>query len=310
LSGAAAIRGARIADKRRDKSQESDGVFTRREMSSLRERAREQTSQLLIVVGSRIREERLRRRWTLRDLAGNAGVSAPAVHAVENGRGSFELVVALASALGLSVELALVDRKRRDRLAQANRAEDSVHAAMGELESGHLRQLLLPIGTDVPYQHYQFSGRADVVAWSVEDRALLHLENRTQFPNIQECVGSFGAKRAYFAEEFARRLDLRPFVSQTHVMVCLWSAEVLHTLRVRAETFRSTCPDSADRFESWWGGTPPPRGNTASLIVLDPLAEGRQRLWIDLATALDGARPRVLGYADAARRLQQRQQAA
>jgi transcriptional regulator with XRE-family HTH domain len=262
------------------------------------------------VVGARIREERVRRRWTLRDLAAHARVSLPAVHNVENGRASLEMVVGLVAALGLSLEVELVDRKRRDRLAQALRSEDPVHAAMGELEARRLRELAYATGMDVPYQHFQFSGRADVVAWSVDERALLHLENRTQFPNIQESLGSFGAKRAYFADEFARRQRLRPFLSETHVMVCLWSAEVLHSLRIRSETFRATCPDSADRFESWWSGTPPARGNTASLIVLDPLAEGRERLWIDRAAAIDGTRPRVSGYADAALRLEERRRSA
>lgn len=212
------------------------------------------------------------------------------------------MIVALSAALGLSVELDLVDRKRRDRQSSV-REEDPVHAAMGELEARRLRGYGFPVAMDEPYQHYQFSGRADLVAWSVADRALLHLENRTQFPNVQESLGSFNAKRAYLAAELTARLNLRPFLSETHVMVCLWSSEVLHALRIHPETFRVACPDAADGFAAWWSGEHPAPGRSTALIVLDPLADGRQRQWIDLETAISIARPRVRGYAEAALRL-------
>ncbi|MEA2621114.1 MAG: helix-turn-helix protein, partial [Chloroflexota bacterium] len=273
-------------------------MFTEREVSSLRDRASQRTEQLLVVAGAGIRAERVRRGWTLRDLGRIAGVSPPAVHGAENGHGSLEMIVGLGAALGLSLEMELVDRRRRERV-QAVRQEDPVHAAMGELEAGHLRRLGFSVAIDEPYQHYQFAGRADLLAWSVEDAALLHLENRTAFPNIQDAMGSFGAKRAYLAHAIAVRLGVRHFRSETHVMVCLWSSDVLHALRLRHETFRSACPDPAVGFASWWGGTPPPSGRSSSLVVLDPFAAGRQRQWIDLETALAGARPRMAGYAEA-----------
>lgn len=264
---------------------------------------RTRLDQIVAVAGSRIRAERERRGWSLAALAIRAGVSRSAVQTAESGKhASLEMIVALSAALGLSVELDLVDRKRRDRLSSF-RAEDPVHAAMGELEARRLRGFGFAVAMDEPYQHYQFSGRADLVAWSVGDRALLHLENRTQFPNVQESLGSFNAKRAYFAAELAARLGLKPFVTETHVMACLWSSEVLHALRIHPETFRTACPDAADCFAAWWSGAHPAAGRSSALIVLDPLAEGRQRQWVDLETAISVARPRVRGYAEAALRL-------
>jgi hypothetical protein len=212
------------------------------------------------------------------------------------------MLVALGGALGLSVELELVDRRRRDRAATVARAEDPVHAAMGELEARHLRGLGYHVAMDEPYQHYQFAGRGDVVAWSPKDAALLHLENRTQFPNVQEAIGSFTAKRSYLAAAIGERYGIRRFGSQTHVLVCLWSSEVLHALRLRRETFRSTCGDPADAFASWWDGAPP-SGSATTLVLLDPLATGRKRMWVDLDAALTGARPRFTGYGDAADQL-------
>jgi hypothetical protein len=74
---------------------------------------------------------------------------------------------------------------------------------------------------------------------------------------------------------------------------------VLHALRLRPESFRSLCPDAHDAFTAWWGGNPPTTGATSALIVLDPLANGRQRLFIGLDEAMS-ARPRHRGYAEAA----------
>ena len=86
------------------------------------------------------------------------------------------------------------------------------------------------------------------------------------------------------------------------MLVALWSAEVLHTLRLRTETLRSLCPDPADAFTAWWSGHPPIQGATASIIVFDPTAAGRQRTFCDLNDALR-AKPRYRGYADAAEHL-------
>ena len=114
---------------------------------------------------------------------------------------------------------------------------------MGEFEVRLLAAHGFHVAVDEPYQHYQFAGRADVVAWDLESLALLHLENRTAFPNVQESLGSYNAKRAYLARELATRLGIPGFRSETHAMVCLWSSDVLHALRLHAATFRATCPD-------------------------------------------------------------------
>lgn len=173
---------------------------------------------------------------------------------------------------------------------------------MGEFEAGHLVPYGFMVGIDEPYQHYQFAGRGDVVAWDLAARALLHIENRTRFPDLQETAGTFNAKRAYLGAALAQRLGIRGWSSETHVIAALWSAEVLHALRLRPASFRSMCPDSADAFAAWWAGKPPIRGATSSLVVLDPLATGRQELFVGLDHALASARPRFRGYADAASR--------
>jgi len=170
---------------------------------------------------------------------------------------------------------------------------------MGEFEARHLRLLGLPTGLDEPYQHYQFAGRADLVAWDVDVRALLHIENRTRFPDLQDMAGSFNAKRAYLAEDLGKRLGVTRWASQTHVIVAVWTSEVLHALRMRRDSFRTLCPDTTDAFAGWWKARPPGTGIHSVLVVLDPLSRGRQRQWIGLDDALV-ARSRYAGYAEIA----------
>jgi hypothetical protein len=179
------------------------------------------------------------------------------------------------------------------------RTEDPVHAAMGEIQAAHFQKLGFQTNLDVPYQHYQHAGRADFLTWTVEPARLLHLENRTRLPNTQEALGSFNAKCAYLGAELASRLGTRRWQHETHVVVALWSAELLHSLRLRSATWRAACPD-VEAFEAWWRGDPPSGGIRSELLVWDPL-EGRRRdrrRWVgvdDVGTV----RPRCRNYQDA-----------
>lgn len=251
--------------------------------------------------GVRVRDARIERRWPTAELARRAGLSRTTIYTVERGEGaSVEVAARVAGALGLRLDLELTNTRKRERAAP--RWADPVHSLMGELEAGHLRAIGFPTGLDEPYQHYQFAGRADVVAWDLSSRALLHLENRTRFPDLQDTAGTYNAKRAYLPSALAERHGIAGWLSETHVMVALWSSEVLHMLRLRTETFRAICPDQATGFESWWNGQPPTRGKTSSLIVLDPLASHPRTEYLDLDSALV-ASPRYRGYADAAARM-------
>jgi hypothetical protein len=257
---------------------------------------------LWVTFGQQVRDARNDRRWTIAELARRAGISAGMAYRVETGlSASTATAVRLATALGLRLDFEVTDPRRRSRV-RADLSVDAVHSAMGELEAAHLRRPGIGVGIDEPYQHYQFAGRADVTAWSIENAALLHIENRTRFPDFQEMAGAFNAKRAYLADTLGERLGVRRWLSQTHVMAVLWSAEVLHVLRLRTASFRALCPDTPHGFEAWWRGDPAPRGISSALIVLDPLATQRQRPFIGFDEALT-VRPRFRTYADAAAQL-------
>jgi transcriptional regulator with XRE-family HTH domain len=254
--------------------------------------------------GTRIREARLKRGWSTTRLAGAAGMSRTLVYLVERGEpASVETAARLAGALNLALSLDLTEPRRR--IPPAQRAADPVHAAMGEFEAAHLRPLGFDTGIDEPYQHYHFAGRADVTAWQGQPSALLHIENRTQYPDIQAMAGSWNGKRAYLADAIAERVGVPgPWGSVTHVMVALWSREVQRALQRHPETFRSLCRDPADAFEAWWSGHPPARGSRSTFVLLDPFSAAGEPAFIGLEEALR-AKPRMRDYAEAAGRLRE-----
>jgi transcriptional regulator with XRE-family HTH domain len=249
-------------------------------------------------IGAQLREERLRRRWSQAAVAARAGISTAHLCQIEAGKpASLQSYACVATALDLRPELTALDP--RQRAAHARVDADFVHAAMGEVEASRLGSFGFAMAIDEPYQHYQFAGRADLVAWDLAARALLHIENRTAFPNVQESLGSYASKRAYLGRVLAERLGLRTaWRTETHVIAALWSSEVLHVLRQREATFRAACPDGVEPVRAWWSGGPPAPGTTSSLVLLDPAPGVRGAFRIGEPTV--ATRPRYRSYAEAA----------
>jgi hypothetical protein len=89
--------------------------------------------------------------------------------------------------------------------------------------------------------------------------------------------------------------------------VALWSAEVLHALQLRTESFRAICSQDSTAFTAWWAGKPPLTGPTSAIVVLYPLASDGQRPFVGLEDAL-AVRPPYRGYAEAEQALMMSQQ--
>ncbi len=211
----------------------------------------------------------------------------------------------LADALRPKAEFDLVDARRREPATRC--AADPVHAAMGEVEAVRLRGIGFTVGLDEPFEHFQFAGRADVVAWSADRVALPDIENRTRFPDIQESFGSFNAGRRYLGPELAARPGVVRWRSETHVIAALWSGEVRRTLRSHRASFAGVCLDSPEVFEGWWLGDPPPTGRRSILLLFDPIAGRRcgRRRWAGLGD-LPGLRPRYRDSADVVKQVSSR----
>jgi transcriptional regulator with XRE-family HTH domain len=255
-------------------------------------------TRLSVALGRQLVDERVRRDWTIRELGRRARLAEATIRRLEaGGAGSLDAYARLATALGLDPSFSLTAPSSRP----AARPTDPVHAAMGETEAAWLRAGGREVLLDEPYQHYQFAGRADVLAIDREKRVLLHIENRTRFPDLQAFAGAFNAKRAYLAPDVARRLGIPGgFRSVTHVVAALWSSEVLHAVRLRTASFAAICPHPADAFATWWDGGNASGGESSTLVLFDPLPGERRsrRRWVGL-DAVARVEPRYRGYADA-----------
>ena len=86
-------------------------------------------------------------------------------------------------------------------------------------------------------------------------------------------------------------------------MAGLWSAEVIHAVRLRRATFGTLWQDTEDRLPGWLAGNPPVGGVSSSLVLIDLFAKRRSGSIAGLQRVLAGARPRVRGYREAAGRL-------
>ena len=217
----------------------------------------------------------------------------------------FESYVRLAQVLGLRAEFSFTERRTRPP-----RPEDPVHAVMGEVladaeaallhgEPDQLRDLRWHVAVLKALQ----AGQDPPELEDMPADELLHIENRTRFPNLQEAFGSYNAKRTYLPRIIAERIGVTRFEQITHVMVALWSSEVLHSIRLHAASFRAVCPDPLETFECWWSRELPPGGRaTSTLILFDPLAGGRRRQFVGLQEATS-VKPRYRDYRHAAEAL-------
>ncbi len=244
-------------------------------------------------LGSAIRAARNERGATIQAVADAAGLSRSAVAWLESGRpGALSTYLRIADVLGLRLTWNL------DALGAAMETEDAVHAVMAEVQARRFgvdqRQVLI----DEPYQRFRFGGRADLVVVDRSRRALEHSENKTRIVNVGELSGSYNAKCLWLAGHVAERCGVRRFTSESHVLVLLWSEEVLAVARSLPSTLVALGPQGTRPFEAWWSGSPL-AGAHRGLVVFDPIDRGTsQPQWASLEQAL-GARARYQGYADA-----------
>jgi transcriptional regulator with XRE-family HTH domain len=106
-----------------------------------------------LMLGQAVRDDRVRRRLTVREMADAPGPGRGTVSDIETGHvGSLETYARLAESLPLRAEFDLVDPRRRQPLPR--RAADPIHAAMGEAQAAQLREVGLEVGHE-PFRHHK-----------------------------------------------------------------------------------------------------------------------------------------------------------
>ena len=150
-------------------------------------------------LGASVRYLRIRRAWRQRDLAERAGVSQSAVSRIERGHLAgmrLDLIRAVAAAVDLRVDV--VGRYRGGDL---DRMLASGHSALHETVARHLgTRPGWRFASEVSFAIYGDRGVMDLLAWHERHRALLVIELKTEFVDMNELIGTLDRKRRRAAE--------------------------------------------------------------------------------------------------------------
>lgn len=152
--------------------------------------------------GADVRILRLRKRWTQRRLATEAGVKRWVVTEIESGRGdniAAKRLVAVVRAVGGAVTLRVqFQGEALDRL------RDRRHARLVELIVTQLRAEGWLVATEVSFNVYGERGSIDVLAFHPATRALLVIEVKSVVPDVGSMLMTMDRK-ARLASDVARR---------------------------------------------------------------------------------------------------------
>lgn len=202
-----------------------------------------------IRLGSAIRLVRQRRGWRQQDLADKSGVSQSAVSRMELGRlgpQSIDSVRAVAAALEIRVDLV-----PRWRAGDLDRLASGRHSALHESVARMFRDQLPAwvLAPEVSFAIYRDRGVIDILAWHPGQRALLVIELKTEFVDMNETIGTFDRKRR-LARQIARERGWDP------VTVSAWMiVSSSRTNRRRADAheamLRAALPDDNRAMRRW-----------------------------------------------------------
>jgi transcriptional regulator with XRE-family HTH domain len=180
-------------------------------------------------VSSAIRFLRRRAGWRQVDLAAHAGTSREMVSRIERGRIeglTLRSLDTIAATLGGSLYIEV-----RWRGEQLDRLMDAAHAAVQEMAVGHLREVSWRVEVEVSFNWYGERGRVDAVAFHSDTRALLVVEVKVRFGDIQDTLGKLDVKTR-LGRQLARQLG---WPEPARVIPCLVVADGRTARRTVAE---------------------------------------------------------------------------
>lgn len=204
-------------------------------------------------LGAAIRFLRIRRRWRQSDLARRAGCSQSAVSRIERGHlGSVRLDTIRAVAAALDMRLDLVGRWRAGDL---DRMLSSAHSALHEDVARRLGGLGgWESAPEVPFSSFGERGAIDILAWHPASRALLVIEFKTEFVDLNELLATLDRKRRLAAEIARQRGWLREATSVSVWVIVADSSTNRRRAADHATMLRAALPLDGRAMRGWLAG--------------------------------------------------------
>ena len=199
-------------------------------------------------LGRQLRALRIRLGWRQEDLAARAGVARWVVGLIERGRlGEIPFDPVRRVARALEVRIDMVARWRGGdfgRLLNAGHA--AMHESMARLFASLPDWVAEP---EVSFSIFGERGVIDILAWHPVRRALLIIELKTEFVDINDLMGTIDRKRR-LAAQIARERGWDPETISVWVVVADTRTNRRHLAR-HATVLRSKLPNDGRTVRAW-----------------------------------------------------------
>ena len=185
---------------------------------------------------------------TQRELAARCGVSQSRVSRAERGLADTMPLTDLERiARALDIRLAIDAWWRGGDLP---RLLDSAHARIVEYVVGRLRALSWVILVEYTFNHFGERGSVDIVAWHPGRRALLLIEVKSRFSDLQEMLATFARKLRIVPPILSTANGWRPIVIG-RLIVAPSSTANREVVAAHANTFEVSYPGRAREVQAW-----------------------------------------------------------
>ncbi len=198
-------------------------------------------------IGLALRRVRLRRNERQRDVAARSGISASLYSQIERGHlGATTLRSIRAAAAALDVRLELAVRWRGGDL---DRLIHGRHAAMSQLVARTLVEAGWEVVPELSFNHFGERGVIDLVAWHAVRGAMLIVEIKTEFVDVNEMLETMDRRRR-LASVIARERGWPPKHLGSWLVVAESRTNRRH-LAGHADLVRAAFPEDGRSVSAW-----------------------------------------------------------
>ena len=199
-------------------------------------------------VGRAFKAVRVHLGWTQRDVSARSAVSQGQVSRIERGIAEAVSVRDLGRiAKALNVRLSLNPWWRDGDLAQLL---DAGHAAIVEYVVGWLLRRGWEVLVEYSFNHFGERGSVDIVAWHPRFRALLLVEVKSRFVDVQEMLATFARKVRIVPDLVAASHGWQP-LAVGRLVVAAGSGTNRRVVDAHPAIFAATYPGRTRDAQAW-----------------------------------------------------------